>query len=265
MNYAVPLSSGEYIGLIVDEAVYGFNASAERYLQSFSCAEGLLPKLHLSVKQGERLQLHWHQGDDLARNKRIPKPLSFELCFESQLKSIKSFPVPKQGAFNQALGRKTKIVLDATGGWGNDAILMAIQGYQVLVQERHPLMALLLADAFDRFKLAVAKEAYPIVAPSVMLVNSVAAWPDYDLPIDCVYLDPMFPPKRKKSAATNKQMQLLQWLLGEDQDADALLQTTLKNGVPRVSVKRPDYAEPLLRNPDQQFSSKLVHYDVYLN
>ena len=36
---------------------------------------------------------------------------------------------------------------------------------------------------------------------------------------DCAYFDPMFPPKRKKSAKSNKQMQFAQTLLQGDPDA----------------------------------------------
>jgi len=77
----------------------------------------------------------------------------------------------------------------------------------------------------------------------------------------------MFPAKKKKSAASNKNMQLLQWLAGPDLDADELIEAAVEF-FPRVAVKRPDYAEPLaeavIGRPSVQFSSKLVHYDVYV-
>ena len=78
----------------------------------------------------------------------------------------------------------------------------------------------------------------------------------------------MFPTKKKKSAAINKNIQFLQWLVGSDSDADELLHAALASMVSRVAVKRPDYAQPLLATslmPCTQFSSKLIHYDVYLN
>ena len=83
------------------------------------------------------------------------------------------------------------------------------------------------------------------------------------MPHDCVYLDPMYPPKRKKSAIANKNMQFLQWLLKPDLDSLPLLKAALDSNS-RVVVKRPIYADPLLASPQQRFSSKLVHYDVYL-
>ena len=75
----------------------------------------------------------------------------------------------------------------------------------------------------------------------------------------------MFPAKRKKSAGVNKRMQLLQWLIEQDSDSSQVLNTAVKAGFPRIAVKRPSYAAPIMENPSEQFSSKLVHYDVYLS
>ena len=206
--------------------------------------------------------LTWLQKD-LKRNQ---KPLSFNIDVHKVIKQLRTFPAPKQGAFNQALGKKTRSVIDATGGWGGDALLMCMQGYSVTVVERNPIMALLLEDAMIRLSRTDWANDNPVVIPVVVNQNSV----DYfnaleSLDDDCVYLDPMFPPKKKKSAAVNKQMQLLQWLVGEDLDANELLQSVINAGAKRAAVKRPDYAEPLCGKPSVQFSSKLVHYDVYLN
>ena len=212
-----------------------------------------------------RLVLQWHRAEQ-------KKPLLFDLDYVKQASKIRSFPAPKQGAFNQALGKKSRVILDATGGWGGDAFLMATQGYKVHVVERNPLMAVILMEAFERLARFWSAEGFTegsaIVAPSVIWADGIN-WmqnQQHDLAsdIDCVYLDPMFPPKRKKSAATNKQMQLLHLLVGHDLDAEELLSAALASGAARMAVKRPDYADALLRAPCHQFSSKLVHYDVYL-
>lgn len=207
------------------------------------------------------------QGLVLVWNKVGEKPLKFHLDFIKVANQLRSFPAPKQGAFNQALGKKTKSVIDATGGWGGDALLMFLQGYEVTIIERLPIMASLLSDAFDRLSKSLLNSPKvgenTLHAPKVLCGNALSVLRDNRLPADCVYLDPMFPPKRKKSAATNKQMQLLQWLAGPDSDASELA-TYAHAHYPRVTVKRPDYAHPLLTKPSVQFSSKLVHYDVYL-
>jgi len=81
---------------------------------------------------------------------------------------------------------------------------------------------------------------------------------------DAVYLDPMFPPKRKKSAAVNKEMRLLRELVGDDLDAPDLLEVARGVARERVVVKRPDHAPPLAPYPSMSFLGKLVRYDVYL-
>lgn len=204
-------------------------------------------------------------GLSLLWNKQgAQKPLYFHLDYSPSIAAIRSFPVPKQGAFNQALGKKTKVVLDTTGGWGNDALLMATQGYQVHVIERNPLMALMLREAFARLSDYITKQPTPLIVPTVIQADASQCVAEFAEHADCAYLDPMFPPKRKKSAAVNKQMQLLQWMIGVDLDAAELLRVVLDSPIKRAAVKRPDYAKPLAANPAQQFSSKLVHYDVYL-
>lgn len=214
-------------------------------------------EVNLTVRRGQDgLTIIWQQGDG--------KPLSLQPQLSTQLTSLKSYPAAKRGAFNQALGRKTNTVLDATGGWGQDALMMAMQGLQVTTVERHPLMALILADAFEQLQRFNRFSGSGLKIPTIFEADSL----DLDAAdfhaYDCVYLDPMFPAKRKKSAMPPKRMQFLQWLLADEQDANDLARYALESGARRVVVKRPDYAEPLFDNPDQQFSSKLLHYDVYL-
>lgn len=206
------------------------------------------------------LRLFWKQA---AVSK---KPLEFYIDVEQFSRRQQSFPAAKQGAFNQALGKQTKHVIDATAGWAGDALLMCSQGYQVTMIEREPIIALMLRDAMRRLSRTVWAETNPVFIPQVVEGNAIQLLDKSALPADCVYLDPMFPPKRKKNAAANKNMQLLQWLVGQDLDADRLLETAVSKHYPRVAVKRPDYAEPLLAHdlaPSTQFSSKLINYDVY--
>lgn len=217
-------------------------------------------KINLEISNSALgLKLIWHREGE--------KPLNFSLDFVKVAKQVRSFPAPKQGAFNQALGKKSKTIIDATGGWGGDALLMFLQGYHVIIIERLPIMAVLLSDAFDRLTQTLCNSIgigdNQLVAPEVLCGDALTVLKQNKFSADCVYLDPMFPPKRKKSAATNKHMQLLQWLAGTDDDASDLAAYAAQQ-YPRLTVKRPDYAQPLLAKPNVQFSSKLVHYDVYL-
>jgi len=196
------------------------------------------------------------------------RPLSLFIDVERFALRQKSFPAAKQGAFNQALGRQSRCIFDATGGWGSDALLMCSQGYQVTIIERNPVMALLLKDAMQRLASTDWAKTNSVSIPVVIEGDAINLLSDTKLAADCVYLDPMFPPKRKKSAAPNKNIQFLKWLVGQDSDADELLKASLQAAYPRIVVKRPDFAPPLLPdkvNPAIRFSSKLVHYDVYTN
>ena len=190
--------------------------------------------------------------------------LHYYIDIEKFVKQQFSYPAAKQGAFNQAIGKKTKTILDATGGWGGDALLMCAQGYTVTILERNPIMALLLEDAVARLTETNWAIDNQIVSPEVINIDAIDYFKNNDVQYDCVYLDPMFPPKRKKSAAVNKNMQLLQWLIGEDVDAESLADKVIASNCSRLVVKRPNYAKSLLGEPSVQFSSKLVHYDVYL-
>jgi 16S rRNA (guanine1516-N2)-methyltransferase len=201
-------------------------------------------------------------GLTLIWNKTDQKPLKFQLDFVKLVNQLRSFPAPKQGAFNQALGKKSVAIIDATGGWGGDAMLMSLQGYKVTVIERLPLLAAIIEEAFLRLARSEYAANNPIIVPTVMWGNAAELLADVGVRADCIYLDPMFPLKKKKKAASNKQMQLLQWLAGTDSDASEVA-VIAKQNFPRLAIKRPDYAEPLIASPTTQFSSKLVHYDVY--
>lgn len=206
------------------------------------------------------IELEWYQVNNT-------KPLKYHIDVEQFASAQKTFPAPKQGAFNQSLGKRSRHIIDATGGWGADTLLMCAQGYKVTLIERNPLMALLLRDAMDRLAKTVWARSHNVSIPQVLAGDAIEILTSESIIADCVYLDPMFPSKKKKSAAVNKNMQLLQWLLAADQDADRLLQAALNNGSARVAVKRPDYAQVLLADsiqPTTQFFSKLVHYDVYI-
>ena len=214
--------------------------------------------LHLS-RTPQGLVLDWRQSK--------AQTLKYNIDFEKEFAKHRTFPIPKQGAFNQALGKKTHSVIDASGGWGGDAILMCMQGYQLTIIERVPLMAALIDDALVRLAGSPLFQGKGLTLPKVICGEASTILPSLVGNADCVYLDPMFPPKKKKSAASNKQMQLLQWLLGEDLDASDTA-ISAYNNFPRVAVKRPDYAQSLAQDeiglPEVKFSSKLVHYDVYL-
>ncbi|MDQ7091325.1 MAG: class I SAM-dependent methyltransferase [Methylococcales bacterium] len=176
----------------------------------------------------------------------------------------RSYPAPRQNDLAKALGRKTKTIIDATTGWGQDALFMFRMGYQVQCFERSPMMAALLDDAFLRLEKLEWMQKLQLNSPKLTQGDAIKLLTTLDNAPDCIYLDPMFPPKRKKSALAKKSMQLLHTLLGQDEDKDKLFVAAMAATAKRVVIKSPDYAEPLGGKPTESFKGKLLRYDVYL-
>lgn len=177
---------------------------------------------------------------------------------------IKSWPAPRKGPLAQAIGRKTRTVVDATTGWAGDSFLIYSMGCELHCIERSPVMAELLKDGLQRFSqldLLTKLRRQPMHLSIGNAIEVLANLPEQP---DCIYIDPMFPPKRKESALAKKSMVILRDLLGDDEDKDQLLSVALAATNKRVVVKMPDYASPLGREPDESFKGKLLRYDVYL-
>jgi len=164
-------------------------------------------------------------------------------------------------------GKTIPSVLDATAGLGKDAYVFACLGCSVTLIERSPIVAALVKDAIDRASLNI--EFTDILNNGFSLHNTdalkfIQAIDDTEKP-DVIYLDPMYPDK-KKAASVKKNMQMLQKLLGHDLDTDEVLKAALEKAVKRVVVKRPKGAPVLSINkaPTLNYESKSTRYDVYI-
>lgn len=219
--------------------------------------------------QEERL-LVWvsDYGIGLKRSgRRAPNPVYVDFLqgamgYRKQQKSLSKELIAK------AVGKKSGgmiDVLDATAGFGRDAFILALLGCRVRMIERNPIVALLLRDGLER---AESDSETAAVIDRMSLMNMDAAlfmqqMEPQQRP-DVVYLDPMFPEKRK-SALVKKDMQLLQQLLQEDVESDAVLAPAINIARKRVVVKRPRHAPALeQRWPDHQIEGKSNRFDVYL-
>ncbi|AEA96307.1 16S rRNA methyltransferase [Alteromonas mediterranea] len=153
-------------------------------------------------------------------------------------------------------------VVDATPGLGRDAFVLVSVGCKVTMIERSPIVAALLEDGIRRLALS-----FPELAAKMSLQhgNSAEVMQYFTGEnVNAIYLDPMFPHK-KKSALVKKEMRLFQQLLGHDPDADALLPPALKLATHRVVVKRPNSADVLAgEKPSMAIESKKHRFDVYL-
>ena len=157
-------------------------------------------------------------------------------------------------------------ILDATGGMGKDGFLMASYGCNVHLLERNKIVAALLEDGLRRAlehpeTVDIAKRIQLTVMDSLQFLDVSASSQDI---FDAVYLDPMSP-ERNKSALVKKEMQMLQKLIGHEDDTNDLFTRALLTARQRVVVKRPRSAAPLAgRTPSHSVGSKTTRYDVYL-
>lgn len=166
-------------------------------------------------------------------------------------------------------------VLDATAGLGRDAFVLAQLGCPLRLVERQPLIAALLEDGLRR--AAENAELAAIIARMPLIVgDAIALMRDWrhghsdnrsdsalsNIP-QVIYLDPMFPPRRK-SALVKKEMRLLRPLAGDDDDAPALLAAALDLASHRVVVKRPRQAPPLDgQPPGYTLHGQSSRFDIY--
>lgn len=174
-----------------------------------------------------------------------------------------SFDTPedpsKKQPLGQAVGRRTRTVVDATGGWGDDARRLCAMGCSVTVVERNPVMAALLRNAAARAARSLAGGR----VPEIVARDAIEYLPAHPAGWDCVYLDPMFPPKRSSATLARRRLRLLRELAGDDPDRDRLFDAAMSAAARRVVVKRPDHSAPAFGEPAQTHAGKLVCYDVY--
>ncbi|WP_019411614.1 class I SAM-dependent methyltransferase [Pseudomonas psychrophila] len=154
-------------------------------------------------------------------------------------------------------------VLDATAGLGKDAFVLASLGCEMSLVERQPLIGALLEDGLarglDDFDVA------PIVSRMHLLKgNSIEVMRNWEGEApQVIYLDPMFP-HREKTALVKKEMRLFRPLVGDDNDAPALLEAALALATHRVVVKRPRKAPCIAGpKPSHALDGKSSRYDIY--
>src|SRR5262249_40442587 len=152
------------------------------------------------------------------------------------------------------------------GGLANDSFVLASLGFEVTLLERSSIIYTLVEDAILRAKKD--PRIAPIMDRMHLVHTDAITWlptlKEQNQP-DIIYLDPMFP-ERKKSARSKQKMLMLHDIVGEDPDAEALLKAALTCAVKRVVVKRPRMAAALTVNPAPSFSlvGSSSRFDVYL-
>lgn len=160
-----------------------------------------------------------------------------------------------------ALAGGAPTAVDATAGLGEDALLLAAAGFEVTLVERDPTIFALLADALGRAATEDAL-AVPIARMHLIQGNSLQVLAGLSASPDVIYLDPMFP-ARRKSAAVKKKFQMLHQLEPPCEEQEELLAAACAAAPRKVVIKRPARGEPLAgRHPSYSIRGKSVRYDV---
>lgn len=195
--------------------------------------------------------------------KKRTKP--FWIDFAPSKSSSLARRLEQQDLLTKAVLPATTIV-DATAGYGQDSWLLASRSTAyVTMVERHPIIAAMLRDAVRRLTLA----GDPLGERLSLVETDAVEYLSTTTP-DTVYLDPMFPPRRK-SAAVKKNMQILHKLLSssdhKNESNKSLLQAALDAAQCKVVVKRPVHAETLDGGMNAPVAYSIVgninRWDVY--
>lgn len=172
-------------------------------------------------------------------------------------------------------GSQAPYVLDVTAGLAKDAFVLANLGCKVLMIEQSPILVEMVNNAIRRAKTSesftpLLNNGFEIILDNSIdyLKSLVAKEQQEKLFPDVIYLDPMYP-DRKKAASVKKNMQLLQKLHSEETQANhdqhQLLLLARKAAKKRIVVKRPKGAENIASlKPAFTVESKKTRYDIYL-
>ena len=184
------------------------------------------------------------------------------------------------------------VAIDCTAGLGEDSLLLAAMGYTVHLFEHDLITAALLDDALRKARsseypdnrpgtpqpsenpdsaLRTARPADGTAiladAASRMILHSEDSLPALSAlrgrPVapDLIYLDPMFP-ARKKSGLITKKLQMLQMLESPCAEEAALLSAAIEANPRRIVIKRP-LKGPFLADvkPAYSIKGKAIRYD----
>lgn len=152
-------------------------------------------------------------------------------------------------------------VFDATAGMGEDSLILAAAGFDVTLCEYNETIAKLLEDALKR---AMDDKALAPVVSRMKLINGDSIKVMKDIKADVIYLDPMFP-ERKKSGLIKKKFQLLQGLERPCDNENELFEAAINAGPKKIVVKRPAGAPALAdKKPSYTVPGKVIRYDCYL-
>ena len=197
--------------------------------------------------------------------KNAPGPVTLNFEEPSRLKRFQNVQHERNQPLAKAIGvQKGHLsVLDATAGLGIDSQMMLGWGLKVTAVERSPVLGFLWDQALKRIESPQLQQTFENLKfykqdALSFLQDSKKIW-------DVIYLDPMYPERKKGLTGVKKEMQIFRKIVGADLDTAAVLEASILKAKKRVVVKRPKHA-PVLNNraPSYQIKGTVVRFDIYL-
>ncbi|CAL4324691.1 class I SAM-dependent methyltransferase [Buchnera aphidicola] len=182
-------------------------------------------------------------------------------------KKFQKYKKDKKIKIIQTLGIKKNYiphVLDSTAGVGKDSFIFFSHGCKVTMVEKNPILSILLYDGlyrgFQNHKIGILmKKNIQLIYNTSNNLKKIKI-----LKPDVIYLDPMFPQKKKKSLP-KKNMQTIQKLIGNDTDSHILFQQCKQFAKNRIVVKRKMTSKYISNDlPDFNIKTKKHRFDIYL-
>ncbi len=136
------------------------------------------------------------------------------------------FGSPRNETITKAVGFKKDLIpniLDLTAGLGQDAFVLASVGCRVHMIERCHVIAALLFDGLKRAEKHYEIGQWVRKRLSLSFEDSLNGLKELPFEPDVVYIDAMFPEK-KKSALVRKEVQLLQKIIAKSKQLNVIKQ-----------------------------------------
>ena len=190
------------------------------------------------------------------------KPLSLSFSTSKFLRRIKAASKTSE-LIARAVGTRHGLkVIDCTAGLGREGFLLAYLGCDVTLIERSRVIHTLLRDAlnsasYDPDLKRVVNRISLHQSDSRDFLSQHPSW-------DVIYIDSMFPEK-KKTSLPKGDMQYLQRFLSNETNDESLLKRAFRCNFKRLVVKRPlktGFDE--IRKADLRIQNDRIRFDIYL-
>lgn len=214
------------------------------------------------ASSGDNLVLSFLDSHTELRRPNAKTGNGYQVNFSAIDRRLGAGNLSKKQPLPKSMGSSNHTVIDATAGFCGDAMLLALMGFRVTAIERSSIVSVLLRDGMRRAKedtrlwCAIDCRLTIIEGDSVELLQGFSG-------ADVVYMDPMFPHKKKTSPLPPGHMQLLSAIVGGDEDAQGMFEAAGLLRPQRIVVKRPNHAPHMRENPVAVHKGKQVRYEVY--